>query len=147
MKVRDQQEEILNKQVAEAENKAAVLFEEKERRKAEMKAAIEKSRAHQLDRKRKERDDRKQEELQFAEFWRMRNEELAIAEQYEKEEERHRRVGLTSYLKKQIDDKNRKMQESFVNEQHTALRNQALQDQQQKNFYSYAEKCIAEWES
>lgn len=44
MKVRDQQEEILNKQVAEAENKAAALFEEKERRKAEMKAAIEKSR-------------------------------------------------------------------------------------------------------
>jgi hypothetical protein len=33
MKVRDQEEEILNKQVAEAENKAASLFEEKERRK------------------------------------------------------------------------------------------------------------------
>lgn len=44
MKVRDQQEEILNKQVAEAENKAAAVFEEKERRKAEMKNAIEKSR-------------------------------------------------------------------------------------------------------
>jgi len=46
MKVRDQQEEILNKQVAEAENKATALFEEKERRRAEMKAAIEKSRAN-----------------------------------------------------------------------------------------------------
>lgn len=44
MKVRDQQEEILNKQVAEAENKAASAFEEKERRKVEMKSAIEKSR-------------------------------------------------------------------------------------------------------
>ena len=44
MKVRDQQEEILNKQVAEAENKATELFEEKERRKFEMKQAIEKSR-------------------------------------------------------------------------------------------------------
>lgn len=46
MKVRDQQEEILNKQVAEAENKATALFEEKERRRGEMKAAIEKSRAN-----------------------------------------------------------------------------------------------------
>ncbi len=46
MKVRDQQEEILNKQVAEAENKAANLFQEKERRKIEMKQAIEKSRAN-----------------------------------------------------------------------------------------------------
>lgn len=80
MKVRDQQEEILNKQVAEAENKAASLFEEKERRKAEMKAAIEKSRKNQLDREQRERDQIKEEELQFSEFWKMRSEELAIAE-------------------------------------------------------------------
>ena len=37
MKVRDQEEEILNKQVAEAEDKATQLFEEKERRRFEMK--------------------------------------------------------------------------------------------------------------
>jgi len=30
-------------------------------------------------------------------------------------------------------------------EQQLALRNQALQDQQEKNFYSYAEKCVSEW--
>ena len=59
MKVRDQQEEILNKQVAEAENKAASLFEEKERRKAEMKSAIEKSRQNQLDRKGRELNQKK----------------------------------------------------------------------------------------
>ena len=52
----------------------------------------------------------------FSEFWKMRNDELAIAEQYEKEEERHRRVELTNYLKKQMEDKNRKNQEDFVNE-------------------------------
>lgn len=80
MKVRDQQEEILNKQVAEAENKAAALFAEKERRKAEMKAAIEKSRSNQMGRKRREEEERKQEELEFSEFWKLRNEELAIAE-------------------------------------------------------------------
>lgn len=112
-----------------------------------MKASIHDSRANQIKRKQREEDQRKQEELQFSEFWKMRNEELAIAEQYEKEEERHRRVELTNYLQKQIDDKSRKNQEDFVNEQHTALRNQALQDQLQKNFYSYAEKCITEWES
>ena len=55
MMVRDQQEEILNKQVAEAENKAASLFAEKERRKAEMKSAIEKSRANQLMRMEREK--------------------------------------------------------------------------------------------
>ena len=81
MKVRDQQEEILNKQVAEAENKATALFEEKERRRAEMKGAIEKSRANQIDRKLKDAAGKKQEEVEFAEFWKLRNEELAIAEQ------------------------------------------------------------------
>ena len=110
-----------------------------------MKNAIEKSRKNQIDRKRKETEDAKREEVEFAEFWKLRNEELAIAEQQEREEERQRRVELTNYLKKQADDKNSRAQEDFVNEQHQALHNQALQDQGEKNFYSYAEKCIAEW--
>ena len=53
-----------------------------------MKAAIEKSRANQIERKKKEVDDKKREEMEFAEFWKLRNEELAIAEQQEREEER-----------------------------------------------------------
>lgn len=81
MKVRDQQEEVLNRQVAEAETKATAAFEEKERRRGEMKAAIEKSRANQIGRKQRENADVKREELEFAEFWKLRNEELAIAEQ------------------------------------------------------------------
>lgn len=48
--MRDQEEEILNKQVAEAENKATQLFEEKERRRLEMAAAIERSRKNQIQR-------------------------------------------------------------------------------------------------
>jgi hypothetical protein len=147
MKVRDQQEEVLNRQVAEAELKATAAFEEKERRRYEMKAAIEKSRKNQIGRKERETADVKREEIEFAEFWKLRNEELAIAEQQEREEERQRRVELTNYLKKQADEKNAKAQEDFVNNQHEALHNQALLDQQQKNFYSYAEKCIAEWQS
>ena len=126
MKIRDQEEEMLNKQVAEAENKANILFEEKEMRRREMKAAIEKSRKNQIDRKNKEIADAKREEMEFAEFWKLRNEELAIAEQQEREEERQRRVELTNYLKKQQDDKNLKAQEDFINDQHQALHNQAL---------------------
>jgi len=88
MKVRDQEEEILNKQVAEAENKANELFEDKERKRLELKGAIEKSRKNQINRKNKELEDKKREENEFAEFWKLRNEELAIAEQQEREEER-----------------------------------------------------------
>lgn len=46
----------------------------------EMKAAIEKSRKNQIDRLQREKDAKKREELEFAEFWKLRNEELAIAE-------------------------------------------------------------------
>ena len=90
---------------------------------------IEKSRKNQIDRKNKEIADAKKEEMEFAEFWKLRNEELAIAEQQEREEERQRRVELTNYLKKHVDSKNLKAQEDFINEQHQALHNQALQDQ------------------
>ena len=65
-----------------------------------MKQAIEKSRKNQIDRKNKEIADAKKEEMEFSEFWKLRNEELAIAEQQEREEERQRRVELTNYLKK-----------------------------------------------
>lgn len=57
-----------------------MLFEEKERRKYEMKVAIERSRQNQIDRVQKEKDEKKHEEMEFAEFWKLRNEELAIAE-------------------------------------------------------------------
>ena len=59
MKVRDQQEEILNKQVAEAENKATLEFEEKQRRLRDMKQSIFESRANQIKRKQREEDQRK----------------------------------------------------------------------------------------
>jgi hypothetical protein len=63
----------LNKQVAEAEDKANRLYEEQQRRKFEMKQAIDRSRALQVERKQKERADEKREEKEFSEFWKIRN--------------------------------------------------------------------------
>ena len=60
----------------------------KKRRRFEMKQAIERSRKNQIERIHKEKDNKKKEEFEFAEFWKLRNEELAIAEQQEREEER-----------------------------------------------------------
>ena len=49
--LRDNQEEVLNRQVAEAEDKANRLYELQEKKKADMKAAIERSRQLQILRK------------------------------------------------------------------------------------------------
>ena len=65
-----------------------------------MKQAIERSRKNQIQRVHTEKEQKKKEEFEFAEFWKLRNEELAIAEQQEREEERQRKVELTNYLKK-----------------------------------------------
>lgn len=74
--LQDNQEQVLNRQVAEAEDKANRLFEQQEKRKRDMKEAIDKSRALQVQRKKAEDAAKKQEEKDFAEFWRIRNEEL-----------------------------------------------------------------------
>ena len=138
--LQDNKEEVLNRQVAEAEDRANRLYEQQEKRKADMKSAIERSRALQIERKKQEAASKKQEDKDFAEFWRIRNEELQLAEQQEKEEERQRAKELADFIKTQNDAKQAKAIKEFQESQVNAVKTQALLDQQEKNFYSYAEK-------
>jgi len=78
--LKNREDEILNKQVEEAEEKAVRLFEEQERRRIQLKEAIEKSRATQIDRKNQVKEAEAAEQREFSHFWRLRNEELHIAE-------------------------------------------------------------------
>lgn len=144
--LQDNQEQVLNKQVAEAEDKANRLFEDQQRRKFEMKQAIERSRALQIQKQNEERTQTKKEEKEFAEFWRVRNEELQRAEQQEKEEERQRAAELVAFQNKQSGAKKDAQVAEFRANNQASLQAQALLDQQEKNFYSYAERCIGEWQ-
>jgi hypothetical protein len=139
------EDRILNKQVNEAEEKAARLFEEQEKRKEAMKLAIERSRHQQIVRKKGEKDSEKREEEEFKEYWKIRNQELQEAEALEKEEERLRSKELADFLKFQEDQKRRIAEDEFRREQKNATKAQALLDQQEKHFYSYAEQAIQEW--
>jgi hypothetical protein len=91
--------------VADAEEKARYLFEEQERRRIQLKEQIERSRQQQIDKRNNEKVNERMEQKEFTEFWKIRNEELQIAEQQEKEEERMRAEDLKSFLKRQIDVK------------------------------------------
>ena len=71
--LRDNQEEVLTRQVAEAEDKANRLFEIQEKKKADMRAAIERSRQLQILRRNKEKQAQQLEDKEFAEFWNKRN--------------------------------------------------------------------------
>jgi hypothetical protein len=79
-----------------------------------MKAAIDRSRALQIQRKQQEKLTTKKEEQEFAEFWRIRNDELTLAEQQEKEEDRARMVELANFVKNQLEQKNAKKVQEFV---------------------------------
>ena len=72
-----------------------------------MKAAIERSRQLQIQRKNAQKAAQAQEDREFAEFWRVRNEELQLAEEQEKEEERQRLQELQKFQQSQSDIKNR----------------------------------------
>ena len=68
-----------------------------------MKEAIERSRQQQIDRRNQEKAVDQQEQKEFTEFWKIRNEELALAEQQEKEEERLRGEEMRNFHKRQMD--------------------------------------------
>jgi len=126
--LQDNREQVLNKQVAEAEDKANRLFEEQQRRKLEMQQAIERSRQLQIQRRQKERDSNKLEEKEFAGFWKVRNDELSLAEEQEKEEERQRNLEVANFLQKQSKQKQEKSIKQFQDDQEAAFRAQALSD-------------------
>jgi hypothetical protein len=65
-----------------------------------------------------------------------------MAEEQEKEEERQRAKELQNFQGEQARIKNEAVVREFQDGQVNALKTQALLDQQEKNFYSYAEKCI-----
>ena len=111
-----------------------------------MKQAIDRSRALQVERRQKERETENKEAKEFAEFWKVRNQELQQAEQQEALEEKERQLELVKFLSKQSDIKRTKAEEQFKVDNVTSLQTQALLDQQEKNFYSYAERCIKEWQ-
>lgn len=144
--LKNREQEILNKQVAEAEEKAKRLFEEAEAKRQALKEAIEKSRKHQIAKRRQEKQEEIQEEKDYSEFWKARNDELAFAENTEKEEIRMKQSHLKQYQKQQADNRRKKAEDEYVKQIHEAADSAALLDQKEKEFYSYAEKCIKEWQ-
>lgn len=77
----------------------------------------------------------------------MRNEELQLAETQEKDEEKQRAKEHVAFLKTQEEEKLANAKREFREKNEASLQAQALLDQQEKNFYSYAERCIAEWQA
>jgi hypothetical protein len=111
--MRNKEDEILNKQVEEAEEKALKLFEEQERRREALKEQVDVSRRQQMDKRKREKQAEYNEQQQFSEFWKLRSEELQLAEANERLEARNRKEDIQQYLKKQVDTRHKKAEEEF----------------------------------
>lgn len=94
-----------------------------------MKQAIDRSRALQVERRQKERETENKEAKEFAEFWKVRNQELQQAEQQEALEEKERQLELVKFLAKQSEIKKTKAEEQFKLDNVASLQTQALLDQ------------------
>ena len=70
-----------------------------------LKEQIERSRKLQIDKRMNEKNTEKRDEKEFADFWKIRNDELQIAEEQEKEEIRQRQAELKKYQKNQVENK------------------------------------------
>jgi hypothetical protein len=53
------------------------------------------------------------DEREFSEFWKIRNEELAVMEQQEKEEIRLRNTELKNYQRRQAESKTQRVEKEF----------------------------------
>ena len=57
-----------------------------------------------------------------------------------------RKEELKGYHRRQIDNKQMKLEDEFRLEQEHSTKTQALLDHHEKYFYSYAEQCMQEWD-
>lgn len=64
----------------------------------------------------------------------------------EKQETRQRNDEMKEYLHKQMEQRHKKAEDEFKAKLEEAANTQALLDQQEKGFYSYAEQAVKEWQ-
>ena len=143
--IKNTEDQRLFDQIVDAEQKAKDQFEKKMQRIEDMKNQIERSRRQQIERRNQEKMMAKDEDEQFALFWKEKMEELSELERMEEFEKRERAKQLQNFHKKQMDFKARKAEQDALVEEELARQSLKMQEDEQLQFHSYAEKCLKEW--
>lgn len=143
--IKNTEDQRLYDQILDAEIKAKEQFDKKMQRIEDMKNQIERSRRQQIDRRNQEKVMAKEEDEQFAMFWKEKMEELSELERMEEMEKRERAKQLQNFHKKQMDFKARKAEQDALVEEELARQSLKMQEDEQLQFHSYAEKCLKEW--
>lgn len=144
-RIKNAEDTRLASQIEQAEIKAQKGLEQKEQRRQELLAQIDRSRQQQLTRKLNEKTHEKQEEQEFAAAWKVKMTELEESELAEQRTTHERARQLQAYNRRQMDYKARKAEEEALIEEELARQAQEMLNNEQTQFSSYAEKCLQQW--
>ena len=153
--LRNKQDEILEKQVKEAEDKRNLELAERQRKFNEFKVIvyyinpyqkqIDEHRQGIMNKKRGDKLRDKQEELQFLELWKEKIKQMEDDEKEENTDIKNRAKNLQNYHKYQIDIKKNKAENDFKNDFENAIKTKLMLQNEQDEFLNYAEGWINEY--
>ncbi|EAR95127.2 hypothetical protein TTHERM_00643530 (macronuclear) [Tetrahymena thermophila SB210] len=145
--IKNEEESRINKQIIEAQMKA----DEAEKKKREAIAAQKKrfDESIQLTLKRKEQQvvEQKMEDQAYQQYWQKKNVQIQQREHQEKREAFNRAKDLQDFHKVQANEKQKLREEAFLNEMDEAEKIKQRLENDDKNFNSWAERMIREWNS
>jgi len=145
-KLKNKEDELLNKNIKEAEIKAEEVERIKKEKRDQLVKEIDNQIALTLDKRRVEKEKKKIEDKNFQEFWRNKNKELEEKEEADRADFRNRCSNLQEFHKKQSHQKQKVLEDQILKEFDDALKMKAAIEEEEKIFNSYAEKCLVEWD-
>jgi len=146
-KIKDREDEIINKHIQEAEMKAEENERIKQEKRAQLVKEIDKQIGLTLDKRAFEKEKKKVEDKNFQDFWRSKNSELEAKDVADHQAYVERCKNLQDYHHKQAGQKQRKLEDEIQKEFDDAQRMRAAIEDEERVFQSYAEKCLSEWSS
>jgi len=144
--LKNREDEIINKQIKEAEIKAEENERIKKEKRDQLVQEIDKQIALTLDKRRVEKEQQKVSDKNFQNFWKTKNKELEDKDIADQESYKSRCKSLQEYHLKQASQKQKKLEDEILKEFDDAMKMKAACEEEEKIFHSYAERCLKEWD-
>jgi len=143
--IKNKEDEIMNKQIKEAEIKAEENERIKREKREQLVKEIDKQIVLTLEKRKNEKVQQKIEDKNFQDFWKQKNQELEEKDLADKAAYHERCKNLQEYHKKQATQKHKQLEAEILKEFEDALRMKAAVEEEDRVFNSYAEKALNEW--
>jgi len=146
-KLKSKEDEILNKQIKEAEIKAEENERIKREKRDELKRTIDHHQALSMAKRKQEKEQEIIDAKEFQQFWAKKNQELHQKDLEEKKNYKERCRLLAEHHKKAAEQKQRLLEEEIYKEFDEADKIKKTLKEEEEYFKSYASRALNEWDS